>query len=194
MQRFRHIGIAGAGLLGRLLAWRLSRFGIRVELFDSDTVDGTRSCAHIAGGMLAPFSELIDCDGDVAKLGLDSLALWTSWADELEMGVFQEQFGSLMVVHNRDRSELHHFYRRVSDKIARSNFPNSIEYLDSQKILEMEPDLPEYFSEAVYMPLEGHIDSRQLMLALKNELERLDVLWHSDVKIDIVADSRLIGE
>ena len=30
-----HIGIAGAGLAGRTLAWRLLRAGCRVSLFDA---------------------------------------------------------------------------------------------------------------------------------------------------------------
>ena len=38
-----NIGIAGAGLMGRLLAWQLLRRGHRVTLFDRDSTDARLS-------------------------------------------------------------------------------------------------------------------------------------------------------
>ena len=42
------IAIAGAGLLGRLLAWRLLKLGHRVRLFDDGDFQHSRSAAHTA--------------------------------------------------------------------------------------------------------------------------------------------------
>ena len=59
-----HIGIAGAGLLGRLLALELSRKGHRVEVFDGARAAGPRetsgseASAWTAAGMLSPVAEL----------------------------------------------------------------------------------------------------------------------------------------
>ena len=51
------IGIAGAGLCGRLLAWRLLRQGHKVRLYDRDTPAASRSAGLTAAGMIAPCSE-----------------------------------------------------------------------------------------------------------------------------------------
>ncbi len=48
------VGIAGAGLLGRLLAWQLSKVGFGVTLFDKDDKSGQKSTAYAAAGMLSP--------------------------------------------------------------------------------------------------------------------------------------------
>ncbi|HMS07829.1 MAG TPA: NAD(P)-binding protein, partial [Burkholderiaceae bacterium] len=82
------IGIAGAGLLGRLLAWHLSRRGHRVSVFDpaSGPQPVARSQAgepyvptaagFTAAGMLSPLSELDNAEPAVARMGFRSLALW----------------------------------------------------------------------------------------------------------------------
>ena len=65
----QHIGIAGAGLLGRLLAWRLAGLGHAVTVFDP--AGGLLARGHAAGwtaaGMLSPWAEL-ECADDVAVL------------------------------------------------------------------------------------------------------------------------------
>ena len=80
LTRSRLIGLAGAGLLGRLLAWRLGALGHRVEVFDPATGPGPRfhadgptpaghaQCAGFsAAGMLSPLAEL-DNAGHAATL------------------------------------------------------------------------------------------------------------------------------
>ena len=55
-----HIGIAGAGLLGRLFAFELARAGHRVEVFDPAADAETRTAAGwTAAGMLSPVAELV---------------------------------------------------------------------------------------------------------------------------------------
>jgi len=80
-----HIGIAGAGLLGRLLAFELSRTGHAVEVFDpapgpQAPVSGPGTAPYAAGwtaaGMLSPTAELESADEHVFALGLRSLELW----------------------------------------------------------------------------------------------------------------------
>ena len=63
----RTVAIAGAGVLGRLLAWRLARAGHAVDVFDPapgpgprfGTFDATQHAAGFtAAGMLSPLAEL----------------------------------------------------------------------------------------------------------------------------------------
>ena len=49
-----HAAIAGAGLMGRLMAWRLLRAGWRVSLFERDPEGTDSAAAYTAAGMLAP--------------------------------------------------------------------------------------------------------------------------------------------
>ena len=88
------IGIAGAGVLGRLLAWQLSRAGHAVTVFDPAagpaapaTGSLTGNPAHAAGftaaGMLSPIAELDNAGPEIARLGWRSLALWREVAEAL---------------------------------------------------------------------------------------------------------------
>ncbi len=194
MTNYSHIGIAGAGLIGRLLAWRLARSGIKVEIFDGDAKDGTMSCAHVAGGMLAPFSEFVNCDSDVAKLGLDSLSIWEDWLSELDEVVRMDRRGILILAHSRDLCDLKHFGLRLLGRLKSARFPLALERLGEERISQLEPQLAGRFTEGLYLPLEGHIDSRQLMSALAKTLENEKVFWHDNVKVDSIESNRLIGK
>ena len=49
-----HVGIAGAGLAGRTLAWRLLRAGCRVSLFDARQRSDINTASMTAAAMLSP--------------------------------------------------------------------------------------------------------------------------------------------
>ena len=50
--RSLHVGIAGAGLAGRMLAWRLLRAGCRVTLLDVHPRDAADTASMVAAAML----------------------------------------------------------------------------------------------------------------------------------------------
>ena len=82
------IGIAGAGVLGRLLAWQLSHAGHAVEVFDpaagpEPRGDGLGPAGFTAAGMLSPLAELDAAGPEVALLGLRSVPLWAEVAQRL---------------------------------------------------------------------------------------------------------------
>ncbi|MBA4263369.1 MAG: FAD-dependent oxidoreductase, partial [Comamonadaceae bacterium] len=82
-----HIGIAGAGLLGRLLAWQLSPHH-EVTVFDpadgpQARSDGQGPAAFTAAGMLSPLAELDNSGPAIAALGWRSMALWREITDAL---------------------------------------------------------------------------------------------------------------
>jgi len=94
------IGIAGAGLLGRLLAWRAAREGHDVTVVDPAAGPDDRIAAGFtAAGMLSPVAELECADANVAELGWRSLALWPQWLAQLDAPVHFAQRGSLVVAH-----------------------------------------------------------------------------------------------
>src|SRR3990167_5910017 len=85
------IGVAGAGLLGRLCAWHLSRLGHAVSVFDPAPGPAPRhdvqgAAGFTAAGMLSPLAELDAAEPDVAGRGWHSIPRWAAIAAELVAG------------------------------------------------------------------------------------------------------------
>jgi glycine oxidase len=81
------IGIAGAGLLGRLLAWQLAD-SHDVTVYDpadgpQARSDGQGPAAFTAAGMLSPLAELDNSGPSIATLGWRSMRLWREITDAL---------------------------------------------------------------------------------------------------------------
>jgi glycine oxidase len=75
------VAIAGAGIVGMSLAWRLSQAGFTVTVYDKGTVGGEASWA--GAGMLAPGGEYED-DSPAARLAIESRSLYPAFVRELE--------------------------------------------------------------------------------------------------------------
>jgi glycine/D-amino acid oxidase-like deaminating enzyme len=73
--------IAGGGIIGMSIAWRLAQRGLRVEVFDAGRVGGEASWA--GAGMLAPGGE-VSSHSRLAQLAVQSLQLYPAFVAELE--------------------------------------------------------------------------------------------------------------
>jgi glycine oxidase len=111
----RRVVVAGAGLLGRLIAWRLAREGHDVRVVDpapgpgapvTGRIDvvGDHAAAFAAAGMLSPWAELDHAPPEVARLGRRSLSRWVEIATALgaEGEPLVRRAGSLLVAHRGD--------------------------------------------------------------------------------------------
>src|SRR5512145_1019079 len=97
------IGVAGAGLLGRLLAFQLARAGHEVHVFDpAPHADARGAAGWTAAGMLSPVAELECADAGVFRLGLRSMALWPQILAGLGREVECRFDGSLLLAHRGD--------------------------------------------------------------------------------------------
>src|SRR6059058_2850020 len=97
------IAIAGAGLLGRLLAFQLSRLGHEVHVFDPAAHAEARGAAGwTAAGMLSPVAELECADENVFALGLRTLELWPQVLQQLPVPVEYAFDGRLLLAHRGD--------------------------------------------------------------------------------------------
>ena len=179
------IGIAGAGLLGRLLAYKLAAAGWEITLFDCDTRDGTRSCAHVGAGMLAPFAELETAEPLIAELGMAALPLWQALIEVLPEGVFFQQKGTLAVAHQQDRSDLERLADRVARKWTRGPV---VETLSEPGLAALEPELAATFSKGLFFPAEAQLDPRTLLRALDQALTALGVRWFEETPVVEVED------
>ncbi|MCA0311195.1 MAG: FAD-dependent oxidoreductase [Proteobacteria bacterium] len=186
------IGIAGAGLLGRLLAWHLSRRGHRVSVFDpaSGPHPVARSQAgepyvptaagFTAAGMLSPLSELDNAEPAVARMGFRSLALWPGIVAALPGGPELVTRGSLLLAHRADLGAA----RRVLDRLHAATdtpewrhlrLPAGEQPLSPAELRALEPTI-QGPAHAWLLPGEGHIDTVATMNALHAGAP--GVAWH----------------
>src|SRR5437868_10002622 len=97
------IGIVGAGIVGRLLAWHLcQRFD--VHLFSLEAVDAQSTTSIMAAGMISPIAELPLLPKGWYQIALRALYWWPKILESLTMPVGYRQQGSLMIALPCDRS------------------------------------------------------------------------------------------
>lgn len=189
-----NIGIAGAGLMGRLLAWQCLRAGHQVMLFDGDTIDGECSAARVAAAMLAPLSESIHCEPAIVDWGMRSLRLWPDLLQQLQADtgcrVYFQQHGSLVVAHPQDQSHLLYFNRQLRCRAA--DYLEHVAFIDRQKLSDVEPSLAVRFAQATFLKAEGCLDNWGLLDALAVAIERLGGQWYPQTVVDHVQPYQLM--
>lgn len=189
------IGIAGAGLAGRTLAWRLLRAGCRVSLFDSRQRAALDTASMTAAAMLSPLAELAVSDEVVFALGQRSMQLWPRWIAELaaESGesVYFRQKGSLVVAHAPDQTSLEHFTRLLQHKLPEA-CRTQVHALDGVGLAQHEAALAGRFGGGLFLESEGQLANDQWMAALALEIDRLGVHWHEGQAVEQVAEGRVV--
>ncbi len=159
------IGIVGAGILGRLLAYLLKDRDYNVTLFDQGNANGDHNCSYASAGMLAPYCEKESSHPLIFKLGLESLELWKQIVTDLKRPSLFEQSGSLVVAHEADSNELERLKRNF-----KSPESNEVEFLNASSIADLEPSLKGRFSKGLFFPKEAYLNNRQLLLNLAENL------------------------
>ena len=187
-----HIGIAGAGLAGRLLAWRLALSGCQVSLFDAKRRDDLTSASQTAAAMLSPLAELAASDEAVFELGQRSLALWPQYLAQLSTPVYFRTDGTLVVAHPQDGASLEHFSRLLHHKLPAA-CKAQVQQLNTTELAQLEPVLAGRFSGGLYLAGEGQLANDQLMDALAVELDRLGVQWFEAVAVDLCAQHAIVS-
>ena len=190
-----HIGIAGAGLAGRTLAWRLLRAGCRVSLFDARPRDALDTASMTAAAMLSPLAELAVSDEAVFALGQRSMQLWPRWIAELAEGggapVYFRQQGTLVVAHAPDQSSLEHFSRLLAHKLPDA-CRAQVHALDAAGLAVHEPALAGRFGSGLFLDGEGQLANDQWMAALAAEIDRLGGTWHESQAVLRLEEGRIV--
>ena len=171
------IGIAGAGLLGRLLAWQLARAGHRVSVFDPapgplPSFDGQQAAGFTAACVLSPLAELDNSSAEVAALGWRSIALWRGVLHQLRTRPAFAERGSLLLAHRSDAGAA----QRVLSRLSRA-LPGTpqAQALDATQLAALEPAL-HGAALAWLLPGDAQIDAPAAMLSLQAEAPAVD--WH----------------
>lgn len=174
------IGIAGAGLLGRLLAWQLARAGHRVEVFDAGpgpapAFDGQGAAAFSAAGMLCPLAESEHAPPEVVALGWRSLPRWRTLVEQL--GQPRPRFsqpGSLLLAHRGDLGSAQRALARIDPPQAAAGTPRP-QRLTAAELAALEPSLAP-IAAAWLLPEEALIDPVATLAALQTRAP--GVAWH----------------
>lgn len=172
------IVIAGAGLLGRLLAWRLLLGGRRVTVFEAGALQPSPSAAHVAAGMIAPLSEAAATERKIYDLGMAALPLWKKWIAQLNAAdgdgggeIFFQNTGSLAVAHPGDSGDLAQFEQDLHLRLGggEKNFRS----IAQEELRRLEPDIAPHFSRAILLAPEASVDNRALLAALLAQIRAL---------------------
>lgn len=181
------IGIAGAGLVGRLAAWALSRAGHAVEVFDpapeaTPHFDGQGAAAFTAAGMLSPMAELEAASPEIAGLGFASLQLWPGIAEALGVRSCLSLKGSLLLAHRQDLGAA----ERVLSRLHASGLAQA-QPLSAAQLAHLEPALQPGL-QAWSLAGEGLIHPVELMAALH---ARTEARWHWALPVSCVEPGHL---
>jgi len=199
-----HIGIAGAGLLGRLAAWTLARQGHRVEVFDPapdehPRHDGQGAAGFTAAGMLSPLAERESADAALADLGWASIPRWAQVCKELMKSSLDDaplmhQAGSLLVAHGSDIGSAKRVLARLEEPALGRTWGTTRSQgvpMDAPSPLPLSPDALRHMEPALHSsngPLhawhlagEAHIDTVRTLQALHQQA--LQVQWHWEQRV-----------
>ena len=178
------VGIAGAGVLGRLLACTLSGSGYSVDVFDPASgpgvgVDprgqsGSQAAGWTAAGMLSPVAELERAGTELFALGLRSCALWPGIVQGLDMPVTLDFQGSLLLAHRSDAGAAQRVVTLLQAKADALHQPQA---LSLQQLAEMEPSVHGP-ALAWHLPGEGRIHTIEAMQALAAQASAQGTRWH----------------
>ncbi len=184
-----NIGIAGVGLVGRVLALNLLQQGHTLTLFDADTAYGEDAAGMTAAGMLAVFAELESAESAIFEHGKRSIALWPDLLEKVGIADAYQQEGSIITAHPQDYSELDHFIKTLKSKVEEAS---EIELLDKAGITALEPDLAQH-SKAFYIPQEGQVDAQRFMKASSDYLlTHTNVTWYQGTKVTDISSGTVV--
>lgn len=190
-----NIAIAGGGLLGRLLAWRLLNHGHRVNLYEIGSMKVSQSAAYTAAAMISPMSEVVVSERAIYDMGLHSLTLWPEWIQTLNalqnQPIVYQASGSLVVAHRSDLAELEQFYRELNFHLGDHN---TSRWLDPNEIQSLEPDLNPEFQRGLYLPDEAYLDNRHLLDALLTAIVTSGGIIHEHAKVCLHPKAQVNGQ
>jgi len=190
------IAIIGAGLAGRVLAWRLNEQDYAksgevrsarpsITLIDQHNRDHTGT-GLVAAAMIAPFTEAVTTEAITQELGVKSHALWSQWLPELEQKTSHtipfNQEGTLVVSHTQDEASWQRFNIKAKAVIEEQY----MQALDHKALKDIEPELAQNFNKSLFFPEEGVINNPALYPALNDYFDQAEeITWHENTEVTL---------
>lgn len=174
------VAVAGGGVIGTSIAWRLAQRGCQVSLFDKSAIGGEASWA--AAGMLSPGGE-IERPSDLASLAIESRALYSEFVREVEkesgLAIDFQECGALDIAYSEPEWDtLLARARRQTEIGIRSK------QVTSDQVSIFWPRVRgEGLRGAFFYPGDAIVNSRELMVALAAACRRCGVSIHQDCPV-----------
>lgn len=186
------VAIIGAGLAGRVLAWRLNELdqGVKITLIDKHDRHYTGT-GLVAAAMIAPYTEAVSTDSITQELGVESYALWAKWLPELEAktkhSVMFNQQGTIVVSHPQDEATWQRFNIKAKSVVT----ADKMQMLDHQALQNIEPELATNFNKGLFFEDEGVINNQALYPALNDYFDATKKIdWYENTKVVFDEDAQ----
>lgn len=180
------IGIAGGGLMGRLMALWCGQQGWEVSVREAGPPDPAnmtdRAAAFTSAGMLSPAAEMEAGGPRVYEMGLRSLALWPGIHRACGARFDLRLSGSLLISHPTDRSSADRILRHIQPSAEHAPQP-----LSHEELARMEPALKPRLCGWL-LPHEGHLFPIEALAALRDSTP---ADWAFDCPVTRVAPGAL---
>lgn len=158
----KKIAVIGAGISGLMNACMLAEKGHHVHVFEKQPFPPTNP-SSMAGGMLAPFSEIEMLPLTFVAAGLKGITLWQDLLQDSH-DIISEKCGSLLVAHTHDRYMLERFATHLP------SLTTQWEWIDKKRIETLEPHLSADFQHGLYIHEETYINPEKALLYLAHRL------------------------
>lgn len=166
--------IIGGGIAGLTTAWRASAHS-EVHLFDGNPA---RAASLVAGGMLAPVSEVSFTEEPLLRLDLVARQQWPAFAQELEtftgLAIGFRTEGTVHVGFNDDDLRELERLREFQLELGLNVSP-----LTADEIREREPHLSPRVVGGTWVESDFSVDNRALVAALRVACEKAGVIFHA---------------
>lgn len=150
------VEIIGAGVAGLCCAQLFATRDCDVSVYSASEGPDKSCCSWWAGGMLAPSCEMESAEPLIGILGEESIAFWKQYTS----GVVSS--GSLVVANTRDTPDLKLFASKTTGSVS----------ADALHLAQLEPELADRFSHALFFEQECHLDPRRAMQELSASLAK----------------------
>ncbi|MBQ0719160.1 MAG: FAD-dependent oxidoreductase [Gammaproteobacteria bacterium] len=149
------IDIIGSGVSGLCCAHAFLERACEVRVISASDALDSSCCSWWAGGMLAPGCEGESAEPLIAALGVESMKFWQALTPNYTRA------GTLVLATSRDRPLLDNFARNTQ----------GWQKLASTQMQDLEPDLAERFNSGLLFADEAHLDPRQSLGQLIEQLK-----------------------
>ncbi len=178
--------VIGGGICGRLVALQLIRAGHQVTLFEARRFSERVGCSATAAGMLTPFAESVYGEGILAEFGMESLRLWRELGEFLCHDQKITFRGSLVLAPQPHLNELVEFRSRIHHKIKpfSPEMPATLfKEVYHKELWDLEPSMAEHFSQGIFFPEEGHVNTWAILDQLIVALEKAGVFLQDGTEV-----------
>jgi glycine oxidase len=181
VNRAASIAIAGGGIIGLSIAWRLAQRGFQVSVLDRGSMGGEASWA--GAGMLAPGGE-VDEPSELASLAIESRRLYAPFVKELEessgFAIDFQECGAFDLAYSEAERHV------LEDRAGRQNeIGIESKAIEASELLALFPQVRiEGLFGARFYPDDAIVNPRDVVLALCAACRKLGVALLEDCPVE----------